>query len=105
MANFGYHRLVLSQPRTYTFRAAEKLAVHAEWHLEGVQLAPDLPSALESCVFACGTTSRLEIKGRRVLLPEEGIDKLREAAQRGQVALVLGGEERGVSDADLGGCA
>ena len=104
MANFGYHRLVLSQPRTYTFRAAERLAVHAEYHLEAVELAPDLPSALENCVFACGTTSRLEIKGRKVLRPEEGIGKLREAARGGQVALVLGGEKRGLSDADLAVC-
>jgi tRNA/rRNA methyltransferase len=104
MANFGYHRLVLSQPRTYTFRAAEKLAVRAESHLEGIQLAPDLPSALESAVFACGTTSRREIKGRKVLTPEEGVARLREAAKRGRVAVVFGGEKRGLSDAELAHC-
>ena len=104
MANFGYHRLVLSQPRTYTFRAAEKLAVRAESHLERMELAPDLPAALESCVLACGTTSRAEIKGRKVLTPEEGVARLREAAQRGQVAIVFGGEKRGLSDVELSLC-
>ena len=85
MANFGYHRLVLSQPRTYTFPAAKKLAVHAE-------------------VLACGTTSRRKIKGREVLTPEDGIARLSEACAHGPVALVLGGEKRGLSDAELALC-
>jgi tRNA/rRNA methyltransferase len=104
MANFGYHHLVLSQPRTYTFRAAEKLAVHAESRLEDLQLAPDLESALESCVFACGTTSRAEVKGRTILTPEEGVARLAAASARGRVALVFGGEKRGLSDAELALC-
>ena len=104
MANFGYHRLVLSQPRTYTFPAAKKLAVHAEAQLEKLQITPDLPSALESCVLACGTTSRRKIKGREVLTPEKGIARLSEACAHGPVALVLGGEKRGLSDAELALC-
>ena len=79
MANFGYHRLILSQPRTYTFPAAKKLAVHAEAKLEQLHITPDLPSALDGCVLACGTTSRRRIKGRDVLTPEEGIARLTEA--------------------------
>jgi tRNA/rRNA methyltransferase len=104
MANFGYHRLVLSQPRTYTFPAARKLAVHAEEQLDHMQITPDLPSALESCVLACGTTSRRKIKGREILTPEEGIARLGDASRRGRVALVFGGEKRGLSDAELALC-
>ena len=104
MANCGSHRLGLSQPRTYTFPAAKKLAVHAEAQLEKLQITPDLPSALESCVLACGTTSRRKIKGREVLAPEDGIARLSEACAHGPVALVLGGEKRGLSDAELALC-
>lgn len=104
MANFGYHRLVLSEPRTYTFPAAEKMAVHAQAHLEHMHLAQNLPAALESCVLACGTTSRQRVKGRDVLTPEEGVAVLTEASLRGNVALVFGGEKRGLSDAELALC-
>ena len=104
MANFGYHRLVLSEPRTYTFPAAEKMAVHAQAQLERVKVALDLPSALQGCVAACGTTSRRRVKGRQVLAPEEGMAVLREASARGEVALVFGGEKRGLSDGELALC-
>lgn len=103
MANFGLGRLVLSEPVTYAFRAAEKLAVKGEKVLEGMRLEKDLPSALASSVYAVGTTSR-SIEGRRSLTPEEAAARLEEEAARGEVALVFGGEKRGLSDAELSLC-
>jgi tRNA/rRNA methyltransferase len=104
MANFGFSRLILSDPATYAFRGAERLAVKGESVLERMAVARDLPEALTDCVYAVGTTSRTQIKGRQALTPEQAVRRLAEECTRGRVGLVLGGEQRGLSDAELAVC-
>lgn len=104
MANFGFSRLILSDPATYAFRGAERLAVKGEAVLERMAVAKDLPEALTDCVYAVGTTSRTQLKGRVALTPEEAVRRLAEESARGRVALVLGGEQRGLSDEELAHC-
>jgi tRNA/rRNA methyltransferase len=105
MANFGFSRLILSDPATYAFRGAERLAVKGEAVLEKLAVARDLPEAVKDCVYAVGTTSRTQLKGRAALTPEQAVRKLAEESVRGRVALVLGGEQRGLSDEELAVCA
>ncbi len=104
MANFGFERLVLSDPVTHAFGAAEKLAVGAESVLQGLAVAKDLAEAVAPSVYCCGTTSRDELKGRVALSPESAVEKLLQESRRGPVALVFGGEKRGLSDDELGWC-
>ena len=104
MSNFGFKRLVLSDPVTHDFRGAQTLAVGAEEILQKLAFAKSLSEALGGSVFAIGTTSRETLKRARALSPEEGIAKLREHAARGPVALVLGGEKRGLDDEELSLC-
>lgn len=104
MTNFGFPRLMLSDPKTFAFQAAEKLAVKGQQVLTTLRIEPHLGEALTDCVYAVGTTSRTELKGRNGLTPEEAVARLAENAARGQVALVLGGEKRGMSDAELDLC-
>jgi tRNA/rRNA methyltransferase len=103
MANFGLKRLVLSDPVTMDLKGAEKMAVGAAQVLRDVAVAKELSEALSTCVYAVGTTSRA-VKGRRMLTPQEAADALRTHASRGPVALVLGGEKRGLSDDELALC-
>lgn len=105
MANFGFPRLILSDPATYAFRGAERLAVKGETVLDRMAVARDLPEALTDCVYAIGTTSRTQLKGRAYLTPEEAVGRLAQESARGRVALVLGGEQRGLSDEELAHCA
>ena len=104
MANFGFSRLILSDPATYSFRGAERLAVKGDAVLDRMAVARDLPEALKDCVYAVGTTSRTQLKGRTALTPEEAVQKLAEESARGRVALVFGGEQRGMSDEELARC-
>jgi tRNA/rRNA methyltransferase len=101
MANFDLAQLVLSDPVTHDFRGAEKLAVGAEHVLRDVAIAQTLPEALAKCVYAVGSTSR---HVERALTPELAMARLREHSARGPVALVLGGEKRGLSDEELAEC-
>lgn len=104
MANFGLTELVLSDPQTHDFRGVERVAVKAHRVLERFAIAQSLEEALSSVVYAIGTTSRTQIKRFTVLTPEEGVDRLTTHAARGRVALVLGGEKRGLSDDELSLC-
>ncbi|HZH04651.1 MAG TPA: RNA methyltransferase [Myxococcaceae bacterium] len=104
MANFGLQRLVLSSPVTSAFHEAEKMAVRAHGILQSMVVVPSLDDALREVVYACGTTSRTDLKGREVLTPEAAVERLAAHAARGPVALVLGGEQRGLSDEELWRC-
>ncbi|MGZ3457211.1 MAG: RNA methyltransferase [Archangium sp.] len=104
MANFGFSRLILSDPATYAFRGAERLAVKGDAVLEAMAVAQNLPEALKDCVYAVGTTSRTQIEGRTALTPEEAVARLAEQSRRGRVALVLGSEQRGLSNEELAFC-
>jgi tRNA/rRNA methyltransferase len=103
MANFGFAHLILSDALTYDFRPAEKLALKGEAVLEQLRLERSLSDAVAGSVYALGTTSR-EVSGRAALTPEAGAQRLVEKARGGRVSLVLGGEKRGLSDADLAVC-
>lgn len=104
MANFGFSRLILSDPVTHDFRGAHTLAVGAEAVLEKMAIAGSLDEALSTAVFAIGSTSREQLKRANPLTPEEGVAKLQEHGARGPVALVLGGEKRGLDDDELARC-
>lgn len=104
MANFGFSRLILSDPATYAFRGAERLAVKGDAVLDAMAVAQSLPEALKDCVYAVGTTSRTQIEGRTALTPEEAMTRLAEQSRRGRVALVLGSEQRGLSNEELAFC-
>lgn len=104
MANFGFGRLILSDPITHDFRGAEKLGVGAEPVLEKMAVALTLGEALKDVVYAVGTTSRAQLKRFKALTAEEGVASLHKHSARGPVALVLGGEKRGLSDDELALC-
>lgn len=104
MANFGFRELVLSDPQTHEFRAAGRIAVKADSVMEEFAVAQTLDEALSGMVYAVGTTSRTQLKRFTPLSPEEAIERLARHSARGKVALVLGGEKRGLSDDELARC-
>jgi tRNA/rRNA methyltransferase len=104
MANFDLPHLFLSDPNTLSFNEAAKMAVKAEHVLAGKRVVTTLEEALESTVYAVGTTSRDGVQDRPALTPEEAAKRLAHHALRGPVALVFGGEKRGLSDRELALC-
>lgn len=104
MANFGCSELILSDPQTHEFRAAGRMAVKADPVLDKMAVAQTLDEALTGVVYAVGSTSRAQLKRQNPLTPEQAVSKLAEHSARGKVALVLGGEKRGLSDDELERC-
>jgi TrmH family RNA methyltransferase len=103
MKNCDLSRLTLVAPVRRVDEISRRTAVHAEDILDGLQVVDALPEAVRDCVFVVGTTSRT-IPGRTPLTPREVGRKLAEDCQRGEVALVFGGEESGLSNDDLVRC-
>lgn len=104
MANFGFDELILSDPQTHEFRAAGRIAVKADTVMDQFSVAQTLDEALTGVVYAVGSTSRTQLKRFTPLTPEQAVEKLAQHAARGKVALVLGGEKRGLSDDELARC-
>src|SRR5512136_2283611 len=119
MANFGLSRLRVVAPPSWqgaprsgrgrtaredVFLRARRTARRARAVLDAAEVVPDLALALSGTVWACGTTSRC-VEGRPRLSPRElGAEVARRLAS-GPVAIVLGEERRGLSDAELTACA
>jgi tRNA/rRNA methyltransferase len=101
MANFGFEALILSEPRIKDFEEAQLMAVEADAVLTSMKQVPTLAEALAECTYVLGTTSRAQAKRFVPLTPEQGVEKLKIRAGLGNVALLLGGEKRGLSDEDL----
>jgi tRNA/rRNA methyltransferase len=118
MKNFGLSRLAVVAPPSWAGPArggeglaredvllrARRTARRAADLLERAEIHGDLREALAGATWACGTTSR-NTEGRPRLDPRE---LAREVARRttggGEVAIVLGEERRGLSDAELERC-
>ncbi|MGA8890037.1 MAG: RNA methyltransferase [Anaeromyxobacteraceae bacterium] len=119
LANFGLSRLRIVAPPSWdgpprtgrgqnaredVLRRARRTARRAENLLQAAEVFPDLGAALAGTVWACGTTSR-DVEGRPRLTPRTlGPEVVRRSAG-GPVAVVLGEERRGLSDAELTACA
>ncbi len=104
LANFDLPVLRLSDPRLEDTAEAHRTAVHAGHVLDAAVRVARLEDAVADAVYVLGTSGRDALRGRAPMSPEEGIARLRAAAARGPVAIVFGGERRGLSDDELALC-
>jgi tRNA/rRNA methyltransferase len=104
MANFGLQQLRLSSPVLRNVQGAEKTAIRADEVISRLLMVDSLRDALGDAVFTVGTSSRSNVKRLEVVTPSEGVELLRKHSQRGPVALLFGGEMRGLSDEELEHC-
>jgi len=104
VANFDFAALRMSDPLLEDTESAHRTAVHAGHVLAAAERVARLEDAVADAVYVLGTSGRDALRGRTPVTPEEGVARLRSAAERGPVALVLGGERRGLSDAELSLC-
>jgi tRNA/rRNA methyltransferase len=119
LANFGLSRLRVVAPPSWSgpprkgvgrngredvLQRARRTARKAAPLLEAAEILPGLDAALADTVWACGTSSR-SVAGRPRLSPREMAAEVARRSRGGPVALVLGEERRGLSDAELERCA
>lgn len=104
MMNFGLDDLRLVAPEEYDTRRIEGIAHKSGGILKRVRLYDDLEDALADCVHVVGMSARQRSAKRTVQDPEDAASELVALAQQDTVALVLGPEDRGLSNEELDRC-
>lgn len=104
MKTMGLHRLALVRPAQFPHGHADKLAVSAVDVIEQAHCHADLATAIVGCHAVYGISARQRRIPVPTLSPRELGPQAWTDAQLGEVALVFGGEEAGLSTADLSLC-
>ncbi len=102
MKTMGLSDLRLVRPQQYPHGSANRLAVSAGDVLERAQVEPDLAAAIVGCAAVYGVSARQRRIPLRRVWPREAAREVLSVA--GDVALVFGGEEAGLGNADLALC-
>ena len=101
--NMGFSNLSLVRPPALTDEA-RWFARNALDVLDRAQSCDHIHDAIGDKSFVVGTTSR-KGKKRGLILPiSEGIEKIKEYAQDGPVAILFGRESRGLFNEEIGEC-
>lgn len=104
MKTMGLRRLLLVRPAHFPHGQADRLAVSAVDLVQDARCHPDLPSAIGGCHSVFAVSARQRRIPVPVLSPRELGPQALACAAEGEVALVFGGEEAGLSNADLSLC-
>ena len=108
IANFGMTRLSIVTDRPVDYDAARPLAVGATDVLEAARVASSLSEVTAGCSLVAGITRRLGQKRKHVsYTPWDFAERFVADARgraRGDVAIVFGNEQAGLSDEELEQC-
>jgi len=106
MENFAAGGLVLVEPKAPPIaREALERSTHGEHRLHSARVVKTLEEALEGVVFAIGTSRRRgPVHQQRDYTSRDLASLVAEHAEEGDVALLFGTEDNGLSRADLLAC-
>jgi TrmH family RNA methyltransferase len=104
MKNMGLSRLTLVEPKNYPSLEAISRSVGAVDILDNAVVVADLNQALQDCVWAAGTSARLRTVEWPILEPRECVEKSLEIIQQGDIAIVFGRENSGLSNDEMEKC-
>jgi len=104
MANMGISDLAIAQPRSVDMDEAVMMACHAADILTNRTEFPTLAEAVADCGTVIGSTAREGLYRQHVQMPREIAPRILEAASRGNVAIVFGREDKGLSNEELAIC-
>ncbi|MDH3205935.1 MAG: TrmJ/YjtD family RNA methyltransferase [Gemmatimonadota bacterium] len=104
MMNFGLSRLRLVQPDVFDTYRIGGIAHRSGELTESATLHETLDEALADATFIVGTTARPRTAGRAYVRPREAAEQIARRAAEGPVAILLGREDRGLTNEDLDRC-
>jgi TrmH family RNA methyltransferase len=99
--NFGIERMRLVNPETFDPWRIEGIAHNSADFVAGIEIVDSLDAAVADCVHVAVLTARGRTAKRRTVRPREAAAELVGAAATGPVAIVVGREDRGLTNAEL----
>lgn len=104
-ANMGCDNLIVVTPRNWDLDKAASLATpKGAAILRRMRFADDLASALGGFTHVFGTTARTGGWRKELLSPAKAAAKINEQRTQGDIAVVFGPEDRGLTNAETGIC-
>jgi TrmH family RNA methyltransferase len=104
MKNFELRDLRLVQPEEFDPVRIQGIAHQSGDLLKRVRMFDGLESALADCTHVAGMTARERTAKRNLQRPREAAPELLATARAGTAALVLGPEDRGLTNEELDRC-
>ncbi len=104
MKNMGLSQLYLVKPDLFPHSMATSRASGADDLLASAMVVETLDEALADCCFVVGASARLRSISWPVHNPRECAERMLEASEDGEVALLMGREQSGLSNAELERC-
>jgi tRNA (cytidine32/uridine32-2'-O)-methyltransferase len=104
MKNMGLSRLTLVDPKKYPDLEAISRSVGAVDILDNAVVVKDLGEAIAGCVWVAGTSARLRTIEWPILEPKECVDKSLETIADGDIAIVFGRENSGLTNDEMAQC-
>jgi TrmH family RNA methyltransferase len=99
--NFGVERMRLVNPETFDPWRIEGIAHNSAAFVAGIEILDSLEAAVADCVHVAVLTARGRTAKRRTVRPREAAAELLDRSERGPVAVVVGREDRGLTNAEL----
>jgi len=104
MKNMGLSQLTLVQPAEFPSAEATARASGADDVLASARIVPSLTEAIADCAMVVGASARRRTISWPTLDPRACAERMVEVAATDQVALVMGRERTGLSNAELEHC-
>lgn len=104
LKNMGIKQLRLVQPAEYDPLVIESMAHRSEDLLENTRIYQTLDEALADLVLVVGTTSRSRDRAQTVETPRSIAPQILQHTQHGQVGILFGREDIGLSNQQLDRC-
>jgi TrmH family RNA methyltransferase len=102
--NFGIERMRLVNPEVFDPYRIEGIAHNTADLVARIEILDSLEAAVADCVFTAVLTARERAAKRRMLRPREAAGALVDQADAGPVAIVVGREDSGLTNAELDLC-
>jgi len=104
MKNMGLHQLRLVNPGEFDAWRITGIAHRTDDIVGNALILDSIDEAVADCILVLGTTARARTAQRNFGSPREWAGVLAERAREGPVAVVLGREDRGLSNRTLDRC-
>lgn len=104
MANMGLSRLTIVDPAEFDPWRITGIAHRTDHIVDGITQAASLDDALADATYVVGTSARPRTAQRNYRRPRELAARILDRAREGNVAIVFGREDRGLSNEALDRC-